>query len=741
MIKGSLTAIACFIAFPAPAIAVSTAHTAVMLSQGGAPIIPNHRNFPWNPGMTSRGGIPNRVTTCGSAVSPIGGASDDSAAIQGAVDACGDNQVVVLNSGTFIVNNAILIYKPITLRGAGPGVTILKKTNGAHVRLAAIVAGTNGIHKPENSGASGSLTGSIASTTLTVTAASGDPLNAGDTISGTGVTAGTQIVTQLTGTTGGIGTYTVSHSQTVASRAMTMAYTVDVQPIIQVAPSTFPTPNEPGTQLLTADGLEGTYTVTIADASAFAAGQFVILDELSGASWKPLPLGFGCSDSFDNVSTTGCTVLPNPPFVWQGDRVAWNMHWPTQHFQDDSGTADSSGPYQGSPGTPPDAMSWFSRTDRPTNEMKEIASVTGNTLTFTSPISLTYRLSHKAEITGYSPTYLGRNSVQTTNAGVEELSMYGGANGNLRFESAAYSWAKHVEGTQWINEGIAIDNSFRIEIRDSYFHTGSWPEPGGAGYAISLADFSSEVLIENNIILDTNKNMVMRSSGTGSVVAYNYADDSWDFDTPVWQEVGLNASHMAGSHHVLFEGNYSHNFDSDYTHGNAIYMTVFRNVLTGQRRDFDNTGGNVRAIGAAYGSWFDTFIGNILGAIGMAPGFEYDYTDISMSCDTSGNHCTGNNATWAAGDVWKMGYDPERFTMNPDPQTLATMVRDGNYDVVTNSQRWHNTPRGFRIPDSLYLKSKPSFFGSMAWPWSNPATGKIYTLPAKARYDAGTPNG
>ena len=93
-------------------------------------------------------------------------------------------------------------------------------------------------------------------------------------------------------------------------------------------------------------------------------------------------------------------------------------------------------------------------------------------------------------------------------------------------------------------------------------------------------------MIENNILIDACKQMVFRSSGAGSVVAYNFADNSWDFDNPAWVEVGLNASHMAGPHHVLFEGNYSQNFDSDYTHGNAIYMTVFRNWLSGQRRSF-----------------------------------------------------------------------------------------------------------------------------------------------------------
>jgi hypothetical protein len=55
--------------------------------------------------------------------------------------------------------------------------------------------------------------------------------------------------------------------------------------------------------------------------------------------------------------------------------------------------------------------------------------------------------------------------------------------------------------------------------------------------------------------------MVFRSSGAGSVVGYNYVDDGWIYGTEGWVEVGLNASHMAGPHHVLFEGNYAFNAD------------------------------------------------------------------------------------------------------------------------------------------------------------------------------------
>ncbi|CAB4123405.1 hypothetical protein UFOVP41_53 [uncultured Caudovirales phage] len=64
------------------------------------------------------------------------------------------------------------------------------------------------------------FTGSISGTTLTVTAVSSGNIGIGSTISGTGVTVGTTI-TALGSGTGGVGTYTVSVSQTVASTTIT----------------------------------------------------------------------------------------------------------------------------------------------------------------------------------------------------------------------------------------------------------------------------------------------------------------------------------------------------------------------------------------------------------------------------------------------------------------------------------------------------------------------------------------
>ncbi len=78
------------------------------------------------------------------------------------------------------------------------------------------------------------------------------------------------------------------------------------------------------------------------------------------------------------------------------------------------------------------------------------------------------------------------------------------------------------------------------------------------------------------------------------------------------------------------------------------------------------------------------------------------------------------------------------------PGVRATQLRD--FDYKTNSVTWSgiggagSTPRQSRIR-STSGRSR-AFFGSGTWPWVDPTgTTKVYTLPAKARYEAGRPNG
>ena len=143
--------------------------------------------------------------------------------------------------GQWVVQNLtsggynVIIKTPVAFSGtgsiSGSTLTITGTTTGA-LTVGSYVYGTG---VPSNtfitafgtgSGGNGNYTlsntvafsgtGSISGTTLTITTTASGQLSVGSVLTGTGVTAGTYITALGTGS-GGIGTYTVSASQTVAS--------------------------------------------------------------------------------------------------------------------------------------------------------------------------------------------------------------------------------------------------------------------------------------------------------------------------------------------------------------------------------------------------------------------------------------------------------------------------------------------------------------------------------------------
>ncbi|HUB13741.1 MAG TPA: hypothetical protein VMB34_17465 [Acetobacteraceae bacterium] len=615
--------LACIVLSP-PSRAIGDSKNPASEPSGIASLLPAERNASANwrlAGLVSVGGIPDRTTVCAT-IGPRGNHQDDTSDIQAAINNCPLGQVVSLAPGTFTIadGNYVMLNKGITLRGAGPGITTLRRTNGA----------TLGSYRP----------GSTASPMIIV-----GPMRWNNT--------------------------------TTATR-------------------------------LTADVAAGANSVQVASTAGFSVGQIVLLDEASGAGWQQ--------------------DAERPGKIWAspGYRVVWQKHDPSRGSDDFSATGY---PYQ--PGT---AGCWFSNCDRPVSEIKQISAISGNTITFDSPVTIAYRVGHQAQLYYWSARH-------TRNAGVENLTLEGGDDGNLRFEWAAYCWARNVETTLWLGEGFAIDASFRIQLEEFYAHKPVWPVPGGGGYNISLARGSSEILIENGISVLANKVMVSRSAGAGSVVAYNYMDDGFVAGQRAWQEIGLNGSHMVGSHHTLFEGNYAFNMDSDTTHGNSTYLTFFRNYAPGYRARFMDyisddavaddianvPGGNgpLRAAGAQMYSYWFSFIGNVLGTPGHTSGWSYN--------------CSSNTGTPC---VWLLGWDNLPHE-HDDPNVAATAIRDGNFDYLTNTVTWAAGDTVHALPSSLYLTRKPAFFDAgrgYTWPWVDPIRSPhIHQLPAKARYDAGTP--
>ena len=439
-------------------------------------------------------------------------------------------------------------------------------------------------------------------------------------------------------------------------------------PLIVIGASLRPNPAG-GSIDLAVTGAKGSHTVQVANAAGYVVGQLVDLDETT-----------------DNV------------------RSQWN---PKKH--------------------PPGAgRNWFCREDRPITQILEITGISGNTITFATPLHIDFRTSQSAQLSRFDVAPVWR-------AGVEELRVSSGRNGNLQINHAACSWVRHVESDDSYGSCVSFRHSYRCEVRDSYLHDSYYYNNGGAGYGFDVTFASSDNLIENNISIRFNKVINCRASGGGNVIAYNYMDDGAMNSAPNWVETGLQASHYPTPHFELFEGNYCFNMDPDFTEGNAIDITYFRNQASGLRRNtprFLHDVGNRRMAGAMKGHYWYNFVGNVLGFAGMQPtppeGWVYE-----------------GSPPWADTPitVWRIGYWSDGMDTY-DPQVAATIIRDGNYDYVTTSVHWHQTP-GFAgtLPDSLYLTHKPAFFGTHEWPWVD-ALGaiKVRTLPAKARYDAGEPN-
>ena len=72
--------------------------------------------------------------------------------------------------------------------------------------------------------------------------------------------------------------------------------------------------------------------------------------------------------------------------------------------------------------------------------------------------------------------------------------------------------------------------------------------------------------------------------------------------------------------------------------------------------------------------------------------------------------------------IYHLGY----YSTSPgswDPLVYSTLLRHGNYDAVNNAPMWDGNIPDRILPNSLYLASKPTWFGNLTWPPINPASG------------------
>ncbi|HEX8796518.1 MAG TPA: glycosyl hydrolase family 28-related protein [Polyangiaceae bacterium] len=441
--------------------------------------------------------------------------------------------------------------------------------------------------------------------------------------------------------------------------------------------------------LLTQDAKKETSTVMVADGSKFAAGDVALVDQLDDA----------------DVSEGDCTTI-------------------------------------------------FKRTGNyGVSERVEISAVSGNTLTLTTPLHWTFKTAQKAQIAKVV-------SPPIEWAGIEHLLVQGGRPGSypgqnaggIDVSNAAYSWVKDVQidGTT-SGMPIRLAGTYRCVVRDSHFHNSYSYGFAQDNYGIVLACGAADDLVENNVTRFVNKPVVFNNSGGGNVVGYNYADNSWSCDgnnDDGFQEVNIDC-HCAFPHMELMEGNWAPHVGASTTHGNAGYLTYFRNYASSQwspskagqpqsaiiwSQPFAPQYANVTALDFPSPDLNMTVIGNVLGSTGNA--------SLGLPADL-GTTSTGQGAAAATSQAYTSadGSQLSIFLVDQTTVSWTSIWLTGNFDTVNAKVMWNasaltaNLPMSTRnLPASLYYATKPRWWPSgHAWPWVGPdIKPMVGSLPAEA---------
>jgi hypothetical protein len=378
---------------------------------------------------------------------------------------------------------------------------------------------------------------------------------------------------------------------------------------------------------------------------------------------------------------------------------------------------------------------YFKRVDKRSIEDRvEIASVDAGsgTLTLSTPLHFTFKVNAP-----YAAQMAKATGPIVRWAGIETLAIQGGSNpgydgqqaGGIDISNAAYSWVKDVQTDGTIGGmHVTLSGTYRCVVRDSHFHNSANYGFGADCYGVVLRCGSADDLIENNVVRYMNKPILFNVAGSGNVVAYNYADNSWA-TPPAWQEVNIDV-HCSFPHMELMEGNFAPHMGATITHGNAGYMTYFRNYASSQFAppavfgSTDAQTGNVTALQFDAGDLDMTVIGNVLGSamstsLGTAP---VSSTFIGTGSDTP--------------SIFEVGSGNGGLGMND--VAFKSLWLHGNFDTVNGSVQWNPSIQTHALPASLYLKAKPAWWpAGSPWPWAGPdLTPMVGKLPAKVRSDA-----
>jgi len=270
-----------------------------------------------------------------------------------------------------------------------------------------------------------------------------------------------------------------------------------------------------------------------------------------------------------------------------------------------------------------------------------------------------------------------------------------GASRSISFLKAAHCWVKDVRSEKTDKAHIEFRHAYGNEVRRSFFNSAHDHGAGGQAYGTRFEKYASNNLVIDNVFKHLRHSMVLQLGASGNIHAYNYSLDPYTSQSPNWLTSDITI-HGSYPYMNLFEGNVVQHIISDNIHGTNGPNTFFRNRV---EKNASTITANISKperfgfIEIHENNMFSNFIGNELGNRFSLP------TDTAIKA----NH--------------------------PDDNIIH-----GNFDYNTQNTEWNPDIQYREIPSSLFLQSKPSFFGDMAWPIPYGSEGPV--IPAQERYES-----
>lgn len=451
---------------------------------------------------------------------------------------------------------------------------------------------------------------------------------------------------------------------------------------------------------ITAGGAQGEASITVADASGYAVGDMCVIDQ-ANTDWI---VGSGTGG--------GTTATMN---------------------------ADSAGRLRD--GT------------RVQTHYCRITSKTGNVLAFSPALPYSLETARVPQITELGDIGNGSYYRGSHWSGIEDLTLVCSGTSARGFQIiGTYAfWMKNVEVKSW--GGLAavwVRKSACFEMRGCYIHD---PNTYAVdhGYGLQL-DPTSGSLVTDNIIYNCQSTFLLQGGCDGNVLAYNvfafgkYVNGGY---TGEWLQHEINGNHTPFPSYNLFEGNYTGSFQADYYYGPSGWGTLFRNRISGNS---SATTQHRVAVSIDTRQRNYSVVGNQLGERTAPSSLTLALPGVTRTYAQAGSISWGydpGSASFSSPYIYRLGYPYSgnngsgSGTAVHDSIVKTETLRHGNWDAANNAVVWDPAIADHTLPSSLYLPSKPSWFGNLAWPPYGPeaptsVSSDLAKIPAGYRLLNGT---